>query len=107
MSNNAFLYEGFRHKTFYGRKNDLAWLSLPDRMRYDTQHNDIQHNDTLHKGLISDIQHNDTQHNETQHYDTQHKGLLSDIQHNDTQHTDTATMLNVIVLSVAIYLLLC
>jgi hypothetical protein len=102
MSNNAFLYEGLRHKTFYGRKNDLAWLSLTDRRRYDTQHND-----TLHKGLISDIQQNDTQHNDAQHYDTQHKGLLSDIQHNDTQHTDTATMLNVIVLSVAIYLLLC
>jgi hypothetical protein len=32
-----------------------------------------------------------------------HKGLISDIEHNDTQHNETL----VIVLSVAIYLLVC
>jgi hypothetical protein len=35
-------------------------------------------------------------------HDTQHKGLISDIQHNDT-----ANMLDVIVPSVAIFLLFC
>ncbi len=49
---------------------------------------DLWQHDTQHKGNISDIQHNDTQ-------------------HNDTQHNDTAIMLNVIVLSVGFYLLIC
>jgi hypothetical protein len=44
------------------------------------------------KALISDIQHTDTQHNDTQH--------------NDIQQNDSAIML-IVVLSVAIYLLLC
>jgi hypothetical protein len=76
-------------------------LSFINKRRHDTQHNDIQHNDTQHKELFSDIQY------ATQHNDTQHEGLMRDIQHNATQHNDTAIMLNVIVLSVKIYLLLC
>ncbi len=64
----------------------------PFTRRHDTQHNDIQR-----KGLICDIEHNDTQHNDTQHKDTQH---------NDTHH-NYAIMLNVIELSVMIYLLVC
>jgi hypothetical protein len=39
----------------------------------------------------------------TQHNDTHHKGLINDIEHIDTQHNETAIMLNVIVLSVAIF----
>ncbi len=54
----------------------------PFTRRHDTQHNDIQR-----KGLICDIVHNDTQHNDTQH--------------------NYAIMLNVIELSVMIYLLVC
>ncbi len=69
----------------------------------DTQHNDIQHNGTRH----NDIQRDDTQHNDIQRDDIQHKELISDIQHYDTQYNNIAIMLNVIVLSVAFYLLLC
>ncbi len=48
-----------------------------------------------------DTQCNDIQHDATQPNNTQHKGIICDIQHNDT-----AVMLNVIMLSVAFYLLL-
>jgi len=52
-----------------------------------------------------DTQHNDIQPNDTQHNDTQQKGLISDI---TTLIINNSTiMLNVIVLSVAIYLLVC
>jgi len=57
-----------------------------------------------------DTQHNDIQHNDTQQNDIQHKTLISDIRRNDTQPSDTQhntdIMLNVVVLSVAIYLLI-
>ncbi len=55
------------------------------------------------------IQHKDTQHNDTQHNDIQHKGLICEIQHviKETQHNKSANLLNVFMLSVAIYLLMC
>ncbi len=51
------------------------------------------------------VRRHDIQHNDTQHNDTQHKDVICDTQHSYTQQNKTAIIMNVVMLSVAVYLL--